>query len=187
MSTTGATGRARPTWSRSLPGGDGVPLGEWPPPQPGSHDGRSKLQGEKALERVGGAIPWVIVRAPVIYGPRDRDLLVFYRLAKRRMAFRLRGRRAFSLCYVEDLIRGVTLAAERGRAQERYYLGEKSPRSWEEISQAIAAALGVRPMTVPVPSALLAGAAWAWEGIARLAGGPPLLHRDKACETQHRD
>src|SRR3972149_4869797 len=90
------------------------------------------------------------------------------------MAFRLSGKRAFSLCYVEDLIRGVTLAAERGRDQEIYYLGEKSPRSWEEISQAIAAALGVRPMTVPVPSALLAGAAWAWEGIARLAGVPPL-------------
>lgn len=168
------------------PSRDGVPLRESDPPQPVSHYGRSKLQGEKALEQVGGAIPWIIVRAPVIYGPRDRDLLIFYRLAKRRMALRLRGRRTFSLCYVEDLIRGVTLAAERGRDQEIYYLGEKSPRSWEEISQAIAAALGVRPMTVPVPSALLAGAAWAWEGIARLAGVPPLLNRDKACEMRQR-
>lgn len=168
------------------PSQDGRPLREGDPPQPVSHYGRSKLEGERALEGLGAAIPWVIVRAPVIYGPRDRDLLVFFQLAKRRVALRLGGRRAFSLCYVDDLIRGLHLAAEHGRAREIYYLGEASPRSWEEISEAIAAAVGVRPMTVPVPPVLLAGAAWAWEGIARVAAVPPLLNRDKVREMRQR-
>lgn len=168
------------------PSTDGHPLRESDSPQPVSHYGRSKLEGEKALAELGGAIPWVIVRAPVIYGPRDRGLLFFFQLAKRRVAFRLGGRRAFSLCHVEDLVRCLHLLADRGGTGETYYVAEASPRSWEEISEAIAAALGVRPMIVPVPSILLTAAAWAWEGTARLTGIQPLLNRDKACEIRQR-
>ncbi|MEE8152591.1 MAG: NAD-dependent epimerase/dehydratase family protein [candidate division NC10 bacterium] len=166
------------------PSKDGHPLRESDPPQPVSHYGRSKLEGEKALAGLGGALPWVIVRAPVIYGPRDRGLLVFFQLAKRRVAFRLGERRTVSLCEVQDLIRGLHLAADRGEAGEIYYVAEASPRSWDEISEAIAAALGVRPMTIPFPPPFLSALAWTWEGIARFTGIQPLLNRDKACEMQ---
>jgi len=166
------------------PSTDGHPLRELDPPQPVSHYGRSKLDGEKALKALGPAIPWVIIRAPVIYGPRDRDLLPFFQLAKWRVAPRLGGKRLFSLCYVDDLVRGLYLAAAQERAGETYYLAEAIPRSWEEILHAISTALGVRTMTVPFPSALVGAVAWAWEGIARLTGAPPLLNRDKANELR---
>lgn len=166
------------------PSSDENPVRESDPPQPVSHYGRSKLEGEKALAGLGGAIPWIIVRTPVIYGPRDRDLLFFFQLAKRRVALRLGGKRVYSLCYVEDLVRGLHIAAEHAKVGEIYYIAEPSPRSWDEISEAIAATLGVRPMTIPFPSTLLSVAGWAWEGIARLTGIPPLLNRDKACEMR---
>ncbi|MFQ5990684.1 MAG: NAD-dependent epimerase/dehydratase family protein, partial [Candidatus Methylomirabilales bacterium] len=168
------------------PSKDGHALRESEPPQPVSDYGRSKLEGEKALAGLGANLPWVIVRAPVIYGPRDRDLLPFFQLAKRRIAFRLGERRVFSLCYVEDLVRGLHLAAERGRSGEIYYIADPTPRSWEEIWDAIAAALGTRPVTVPLPSVLLAATARAWEGISRLTGIPPLFNRDKAHEMRQR-
>ncbi len=168
------------------PSEDGHPLVERDPPQPVSHYGRSKLDGEKALTDLELAIPWVIIRAPVVYGPRDRDLLPFFKLAKRHVALRLGGKRFFSLCYVEDLVRGLHLAAEGGRPGEIYYLAEAVPRSWEEILDAITTALGVRTMIVPFPPALLGAAAWAWEGMARLTRLPPLLNRDKAYEMRQR-
>lgn len=168
------------------PSRDGHPLRESETPQPVSDYGRSKLDGEKALMGLGGTVPWVIVRAPVIYGPRDRGLLPFFQLAKRRIAVHLGGRRALSLCYVEDLVRGLQLAAERGNPGEIYYLAEGAPRTWREISDAIAEALGVRPLTIPLPSALLGVAAWASEGVARLTGMQPLVTRDKACEMRER-
>ncbi len=160
------------------------PVRESDPPKPVSHYGRSKLEGEKALAGLGPAIPWVIVRTPVIYGPRDQGLLFFYQLAKWRVAFRLGGRRFFSLCYVEDLVRGLHVAAEHAGSGEIYYIAESSPRSWEEISEAIAAALGVHPMTILFPPTLLPAAGWVWEGIARYTGIQPLLNRDKACELR---
>ena len=122
----------------------------------------------------------------MIYGPRDRGLLPFFELAKRRVALRLGGKRIFSLCYIEDLVRGLYLAAERGKPGEIYYLAEATPRSWEEILDAIATALEVRTLMIPFPSALVGAAAWAWEGIARLTGAPPLLNRDKAYELRQR-
>ena len=33
--------------------------------------GRSKLAAEQALPRL--AVPWVVLRPPVVYGPRDRE------------------------------------------------------------------------------------------------------------------
>lgn len=166
------------------PSYDEHPVRESDPPHPVSHYGRSKLEGERALAGLGAAIPWVIVRTPVIYGPRDRDLLFFFQLAKRRVALRLGGRRIYSLCYVEDLVRGLHIAAEHAKTGETYYIAEASTWSWDEISEAIAAALGVRPMTIPFPSTLLSVAGWTWEAIARLTGIQPLLNRDKACELR---
>lgn len=168
------------------PSKDGHPLRELDPPQPVSHYGRSKLDGEKAVRELGPTIPWVIIRAPVIYGPRDRGLLPFFELAKRRVALRLGGKRIFSLCYIEDLVRGLYLAAERGKPGEIYYLAEATPRSWEEILDSIATAVEVRTLMIPFPSALVGAAAWAWEEIARLTGAPPLLNRDKAYELRQR-
>ncbi len=162
----------------------GHPVRELDPPQPVSHYGRSKLDGENALTELGAGFPWVIVRAPVIYGPRDRGLLPFFKLAKRRVVLRLGGRRIFSLCYVNDLTRGLYLAAERGKPGEIYYLADTIPRSWEEIFDAISSALGVRTMIVPFPPVLLGATARACEGIARLAGVPPLFTRDKASEMR---
>jgi nucleoside-diphosphate-sugar epimerase len=166
------------------PSMNGHPLRECDTPCPVSHYGRSKLEGEKALTALGEAIAWIIVRAPVIYGPRDRDLLPFFQLAKRRLAPRLGGRRFLSLCYVDDLVCSLHLAAQRGRPGEIYYVAEESPRSWEEILDAMAEALGVRPVTVPIPPAFLPFAAAVWEGIARLTGIQPLLNRDKAREIR---
>jgi nucleoside-diphosphate-sugar epimerase len=166
------------------PSQDGHALRELEIPQPVSEYGRSKLEGEKALAGLGATVPWVIVRAPVIYGPRDRGLLPFFKLAKRGVAFRFGGRRDFSLCYVDDLVRGLHLAAERGRPGEIYYVAEEAPRSWEEIWDAIAEALGVHPLTIPLPPAVLGAAAWASEGIARLTGTQAFFTQDKAREMR---
>jgi nucleoside-diphosphate-sugar epimerase len=166
------------------PSEDGHPLREFEPPAPVSHYGRSKLEGEAAVKELGSDMPWVIIRAPVIYGPRDRGLLPFFQLAKWRVAPRLGGKRLYSLCYVEDLVRGLYLAAVQGMPREIYYLAEATPRSWTEILDAICRALGVRSVTPPFPSALVGAAAWAWEKIARLTGVPPLLNRDKSYELR---
>nr|NIP80739.1 NAD-dependent epimerase/dehydratase family protein [Gemmatimonadota bacterium]NIQ55904.1 NAD-dependent epimerase/dehydratase family protein [Gemmatimonadota bacterium]NIU79040.1 NAD-dependent epimerase/dehydratase family protein [Gammaproteobacteria bacterium]NIX45654.1 NAD-dependent epimerase/dehydratase family protein [Gemmatimonadota bacterium]NIY09955.1 NAD-dependent epimerase/dehydratase family protein [Gemmatimonadota bacterium] len=51
-------------------------------PRPLTAYGRSKLEGEREVrDRTG--LEGVVLRPPAVYGPRDRDLLTFFRLARR--------------------------------------------------------------------------------------------------------
>ena len=62
------------------PGG-ALPIPEDAPAKPLTWYGRSKLEGENVLR--GSGLPWTIVRPPVVFGPRDRDLLSYFRIARR--------------------------------------------------------------------------------------------------------
>jgi nucleoside-diphosphate-sugar epimerase len=75
-------------------------------PAPISKYGKSKYCGEKEALSFSHKIRVIILRPPVIYGPRDRDLLPIYSLVKKGIGFQLGGEeRYFSLCYVKDLAR----------------------------------------------------------------------------------
>src|SRR5688572_19018556 len=49
-------------------------------PAPVTAYGRSKLAGESAVREC--KLPWTIVRPPMVYGPRDREVLKVFQLAR---------------------------------------------------------------------------------------------------------
>ncbi|MGQ9618468.1 MAG: NAD-dependent epimerase/dehydratase family protein [Candidatus Aminicenantia bacterium] len=80
------------------------PSNEEREPFPLSKYGRSKLCGEQVALSYSDHLKIIILRPPIIYGPRDRDLLPIYSLVKRGLGFYLgKKERYFSLCYVKDL------------------------------------------------------------------------------------
>ncbi len=77
-------------------------------PSPISKYGKSKYCGEIEALSFSDKLKIIIVRPPIIYGPRDRDLLPIYSLVKNGIGFNLGGKeRYFSLCYVKDLVRVI--------------------------------------------------------------------------------
>ncbi len=162
------------------PGPDGS--GPESTPRPISDYGRSKLAGETALESFGGER--VVLRPPAIYGPRDTDVLEFFRMAARGVAAVPAGERWLTVAWVGDVVRAVVAAAAGAApAGSVLHLGEPAPRRLDHALRTIAAAGGVRVRVVPVPAAVirLAGAAG---GLAHRLG----LHRlpltpDKAREV----
>ncbi len=58
----------------------GRPLKGEEPPKPVTRYGRSKLAAERVVE--ASDLPWTIVRPPMVYGPRDREVLKVFRLAR---------------------------------------------------------------------------------------------------------
>ncbi|MDD5564986.1 MAG: NAD-dependent epimerase/dehydratase family protein [Thermoanaerobaculaceae bacterium] len=122
-------------------------------PHPVSAYGRSKLAGEAAARRHGG--PWVILRPPAVYGPRDIDVLHFFRLAARGVVPVPSGERWVTVAYVADVARAA-LAAAAGRADRRVlHLGEPDPVTMTALVRALAASGGVRARVVGVPGALV--------------------------------
>jgi len=141
------------------PGGK-APRTEAMPPQPLTWYGHSKLAGEHAVRAAVG-LDWTIVRPPIVFGPRERDVLGYFRIARRGflpvVGF---SDRYYSLVYVGDLVDGLIRAAAAPAAMGQvYFLAGPEVVSWLELGQLIASALGVagRPLRLAEFVAAAAG------------------------------
>lgn len=149
-------------------------------PSPFSAYGRSKLAGEREARRHGG--PWVVLRPPAVYGPRDIDILQFFRLAARGVVPIPAGERFVTVVHVADVVRAV-LAAAGGAATGRVlHLGEPSPRRMAELVAVIAAAGGVRARILPLPAWVLKVAGRAGDALQGLGFRKVAMTSDKAGE-----
>jgi nucleoside-diphosphate-sugar epimerase len=131
------------------------PLGRRPedPPHPVSSYGRSKLAGETAARRHRGS--WVILRPPAIYGPRDTDILQFFRLVGLGVVPIPAGERFLTVAFVADVVRAI-LAALGGAGDGRTLsLGEPVPRTLRAMVAALAETGGVEARCLSVPRVLV--------------------------------
>jgi nucleoside-diphosphate-sugar epimerase len=137
-------------------------------PRPLTPYGRSKLAGEDVV-RSDARTPWTIIRPTSVYGPRDRQFLPIFRLAARGIFLQVvPAATAFTFIYVDDLARGVVLAAESERASGlTVFLGHPDPVRADEFLGALADVFGrrYRPWRVPgvVLWAFACGGQLAWK------------------------
>jgi len=152
-------------------------------PRPLTAYGRSKLGGEVACAEEAGSFETVIIRAPAVYGPRDRDLLPFFRLAQRGL-LPVPGRpdRRLQLVHVQDLAHAVVNAATLSGVSGVYHVAEPRSYTWAEVLELVAAAVGRRGRTLPLPASALRAAAAVSEWGAGLVGRATIFNRDKAEE-----
>jgi dihydroflavonol-4-reductase len=153
------------------------------PLQPMTWYGHSKLEGENAVRAAVG-LDWTIVRPPIVFGPRERDVFGYFRIARRGVlpvvGF---SDRYYSLIYVDDLVDGlVRAAASRAAVGQVYFLAGPEVVSWVELGQSIASALGVagRPLRLPELVAAAAGRIADLYALAR--GRPEIFSSQKVIE-----
>ncbi len=159
----------------------GAPRGAGETPRPLTGYGRSKLEGERrirALEAEG--IETTIVRAPAVYGPRDRALLTYFRMVQRGIAPTPAGERRLHMIYAPDL--ALALEGAAGAPAATYAVAEPVEHTMDALVDAISLALGKHPLRIGLPPALVRAAAAATEGIGRVAGFTPAFNREKAEE-----
>ena len=165
------------------------------PLRPVSRYGKSKAQMEKALreahdmtESYWDALPITVVRPSAVYGPRDRDILDFFRAVQRHICPVVGGGDApsLSLVHARDLATGmVDAACTPGTAGETYLLGGPRPYAWNEVKEAATDALDTWAMTVPIPGPLISAVGAAAEAWGALTGSYPPLNREKAREIRY--
>jgi nucleoside-diphosphate-sugar epimerase len=151
-------------------------------PRPLTPYGRSKLAGE-AVVRADARTPWTIIRPTTVYGPRDRQFLPIFRLAARGIFLRVvPAATAFTFIYVDDLARGVVLAAEGERASgQTLFLGHPDPLRADDLLRALADVFGRRYRPWHVPDFVLRAFAWGGQ-LAWKFGEEPLLDRARLTE-----
>lgn len=162
-----------------------VPLTEDCAQKPVSLYGRSKSLAEKCMQGFRDALPMTVIRPPTVYGPRDTDVLAFFRMVKRGIAPVLGDRHLVSVVYVKNLIQGVCLAIERPMGSFRsYFFTDGGEHTWRELLDMMAQAMGKKALRVRVPLFAAAAAAGISQLWGTISGRPALLNMDKLAEMR---
>lgn len=161
------------------------PLTEEDKAQPISQYGLSKYLAEQAVLRYAEKKFAVIIRPPVVYGPRDRDVLLYFKSVKKGFLFLLgTGKQRISLVHVDDLVQGIMAAANHPVSGKIFYISGDGAYDWHTIGHTIARALNKKPITIYVPLWLLSIIAAVSVAASSLTGKPALLNWDKVAEMK---
>ena len=162
------------------PSGKSDLLNEGAPCRPVSAYGRSKLAAEEYLASLKNALPYTIIRLPVVYGPgSDGGLYIFFKLLSKGLQVNV-GTLEATVCFVRDVVQGMIDAVENPKAREEIYiLGEEKAYHVKQIYRTIALILGKHPVKVPLPYFVLHFFTFFIEIVSRLTRSVPVLTREE--------
>ena len=130
-----------------------------------------------------------MMRAPLVYGPGDRGLLPFFRMARRGFIIRLGdGSNRIAAVYGPDLAAALAAAVERPPDGEavHYPADAGGPYTWNQLFAALEAAAGRRLRVLALPGAAFGAFAAVSETVAALVRAEPMLDRSRAIELRAR-
>lgn len=162
----------------------GQPRTEEMSDRPITHYGESKRAAEIALTEFQSQLPLVIIRPPVVYGPRDTGVLTFFKSIQQGWQIQFTGEDLYlSLIYVEDLVEGILALAEHDiPSGEMFYINDQYQYSMDQIQTMIAQALEVDTRKLRVPRMLLYPIAGISELVNRARKKPSYLNLQKIKE-----
>ena len=122
---------------------------------PGDAYQSTKLEAEQWLQAYAKKtdLSYSIVRPTPIYGPGDKRLLKFFKMAQRGFTLMLGGGKGmYHLVHVEDLVNVFLLAATKPEAEREIFIGAAdNPISIIEMGRVIGRAIGKKPRVIRLP------------------------------------
>jgi nucleoside-diphosphate-sugar epimerase len=151
------------------------------PPNPQNAYDRSKLEAERiALEFARRGTEVVVVRPGWAYGPGDRrSFKVIKAVHDRRFALVAPDRGRQTPVFIDDLVEGFLLAAEKGRRGEIYHLTGGEVLTVRRMAALIAEACGIPAPKLRLPVLPARLAAWVLEKAFAPFGREAPLNRSR--------
>lgn len=166
-----------------------TPANEDSPCAPRDPYQESKLLAEQACREImaNGRMEVVILRPCAIYGPGDTRMLKMFRMLSRGVFVMVgEGQANFHPVYIDDLVDGFMKASTVPEAAgETFIIGGAHYLPLAEYVALAARALGTEPPKLRIPYWLVAGAAFACEGLCKPVGLNPPLHRRRLRFFKH--
>ncbi|MDI6800439.1 MAG: NAD(P)-dependent oxidoreductase [Thermodesulfovibrionales bacterium] len=163
------------------PSCDERPLGEDCKMRPVSVYGKTKLEGEKIVLAHSKDLPSTIIRPPAVYGPRDKDLLVFFKMIRTGIV-PYWGRCYYSFIYIEDLINGIILSTLNTEAEgEIFFMSDGNIYSSDDIIDAVSDAVQKKPLKLSMPRFIMPLLGF----ISEKTRGVNIINPDKIKEMRH--
>jgi dihydroflavonol-4-reductase len=164
------------------PSARGAPLTGGEAPHPVTAYGRSKLAAEEVVR--ASTLRWSLVRPPIVYGPRDREVLKIFRLARLRVAPVFGdGAQELSAVHAFDLAEALAAVGESAATIGGTYTAcHPEVFTSAELGHAVARAMGGSVTTIRIPTPVARVLLSLTESGARLTRQVTILTADKANE-----
>jgi dihydroflavonol-4-reductase len=123
------------------------------PPAPITVYDKTKLEGERtAFAMAGEEMDVLVLRPGWAYGPRDRRTFKLIKaVCSGRFIMATRGAGFQTPVYIDDLIKSIHLAAEKGGRGEIYHLAGREIMRVRDMVRAISLACGKKPSRFFIP------------------------------------
>lgn len=170
------------------PSFDGKPVRESDVPHPITPYGKSKLMGEAEALKFKEVYPVVILRAPAVFGPRDKDFLQYFKWIKRGALPAVGSKQRYmSLCYVKDLIRAFYVCSQKElESGEIFNIGDQNPCSYDEFGELAGQAMGKKLKKVKIPISIGYFVALIADIAGRINKKPSILNLGKFKQMRQR-
>ncbi|MCU0645731.1 MAG: NAD(P)-dependent oxidoreductase [bacterium] len=170
------------------PGRDGSPRTEDTPPNPVSNYGKSKLEAEQVVSGYSKYFPVTIIRPPAVYGPRDDDILQFFKYVKLGIKPVIGNpNKNVAVIYIYDLIRGILLATEHSEAEnELFFMADRNAYTWKDVYDTISRVMNKKAIMISMPIPIVSAMAAINETITRLFNRAAMFNQDKTNEMKQR-
>ncbi len=132
---------------------DGKPCDEETLEHPITRYGKSKYEQEKLAKQFMDKLPITIIRPPAVYGERDTEIYLFFKTYRKGLMGLIGfDKKKISLVHVDDLVKGIYLAATTKAAKgETYFIGSEEYYDWEQIGKVCNKAFGKKALTIKIP------------------------------------
>jgi nucleoside-diphosphate-sugar epimerase len=164
------------------PSKDGGPISPDQEPNPVTHYGRSKLAAEKLVRAAKDDLHVVVIRPPLVYGPRDNETLEFFQWVSRGVRLSYGdGTNTLSIVYAADAaeacIRALDADVPSGSA---YFVDDGIAHVWKDFIGEIERGVGKKTfIRFGIPLPVVKAYAALSEGYGKLANKAVMVTRDK--------
>jgi len=160
------------------------PLVEDDAPHPITTYGHSKLAGEQEVKKLSETINSIIIRPPAVYGPGDKETLIFFQMLNNRVKPYLGNpRRRIQLVHADDLSRGIAMALKaKTKSGSEYFIAESVSYSYYSLVRHLRQAVGRTSIPFYLPGWMLKSTAKISQAAVKAFGGAPMFTVEKANE-----
>ncbi len=164
------------------PSPDGTPLDEEFPAHPITAYGKSKLEAELVCQSYGTSVPYVILRPPTVYGPRDKDFLQLFKAARFGIQPNIgSSRKTLSVIFGPDLAEAiVTATLSNTTTGQTYFVSDPSIYEQVHLFEQLASLVDSKPLRIDLPPFLLYAAAVFAQSFSYFTPQPATLNIEKA-------
>ncbi len=159
-----------------------VPIAEDRPANPLTTYGKSKWMAEEECHLMMDKLPIAIVRPPVVYGERDKDVFEFFNTYKKGLQPMVGfSEKLVSMIHVVDLVRGIVMAGESDNTiGQTYFVTSKTQYGWLEIGEATRKAMNRSAVRIRLPEFAVYIIAGFAEFFSLFSSKPALINFEKA-------